>query len=99
MQNAEKLAALKLRLPDANNDELLQSLLAEAGAAILNYTGRDEIPKGLNYVQIKLAAIAYNRMGIEGEISHSEGGISIGLESMPDNIKREIAPYRLAKTR
>jgi len=50
-------------------------------------------------VQIKLAAIAYNRMGIEGEISHSEGGISIGLESMPDNIKREIAPYRLAKTR
>jgi hypothetical protein len=99
MLNAQKLAALKLRLPDVTNqDELLQSLLDEAEAAILAMTNRTEIPAALNYTQIKLAAIAYNRMGVEGEGSHSEGGVSVSIDAMPDNIRREIAPFRLVRT-
>ncbi|MGI6691164.1 MAG: hypothetical protein GX916_10080 [Clostridiales bacterium] len=100
MLNVEKLVALKLRLPDATNqDELLQSLLDEAEAAILAMTNRTEMPAALDYTQIKLAAIAYNRMGVEGQSSHSEGGISVGIDSMPEHIRREISPYRLARTR
>lgn len=98
MLNAEKLKALKLRLPDATNNELLQSLLDEAGAAILAMTNRTEIPAKLDYTQVKLAAIAYNRMGVEGESSHSEGGVSVAIDSMPENIRREILPYRLVTT-
>lgn len=99
MTDAEKLVALKLRLPDAENIGLLQSLLDEAGAAILAMTGRDEIPDPLHYTQVKLAAIAYNRMGIEGEASHSEGGVSVSVEGLPENIRKEIAPWRLARTK
>lgn len=99
MLGTDKLKALKLRLPDATNkDELLQSLLDEAGAAILAMTNRTEIPAALDYTQIKLAAIAYNRMGVEGESSHSEGGVSVSIDSMPENIRREIAPFRLVRT-
>ena len=99
MLNAEKLMALKLRLPDATNDALLQSLLYEAGAAILTMTNRDTLPDALAFAQIKLAAIAYNRMGVEGEASHSEGGVSVSIDALPDNIRREIAPWRLARTK
>lgn len=99
MTNGEKLAALKLRLPDATNDALLSSLLDEAGAAILSMTNRNSLPDALAYTQIKLAAIAYNRMGAEGEASHSEGGVSISVDTMPENIRREITPYRRAVTR
>lgn len=99
MTDADKLAALKLRLPDATNDALLQSLIAEAGAAILAMTNRLTIPDQLDFTQVKLAAIAYNRMGVEGENSHSEGGVSVGIDSLPDNIRREINPFRIAKTR
>lgn len=100
MTDAEKLVILKLRLPDATGkDALLQSLIQEAGAAILNQTNRETIPAQLEYTQVKLAAIAYNRMGIEGENSHSEGGISVSVDSVPEDIKREINPYRVAKTR
>lgn len=99
MLDAEKLTALKLRLPDATNDALLQSLLDEAGAAILTMTNRDTLPDALAFTQIKLAAIAYNRMGVEGEASHSEGGVSVSIDALPDNIRREIAPWRLARTK
>lgn len=99
MTDAEKLTALKLRLPDETNDALLQSLILEAGAAIKSLTNRDEVPTALGYTQVKLAAVAYNRMGIEGEASHAEGGVIVGIELMPENLRREIAPWRLARTR
>lgn len=101
MTNAEKLQALKLRLPDTSEseNELLSSLLDEAEAAILAMTGRAELPSALEFIQIKLAAIYYNRMGIEGESGHSEGGVSVTVDAMPDDIRRTINPYRLAVTR
>lgn len=99
LKELEKINALKLRLPDCDNDELLQSLLDEAGAAILSLTGRAELPEQLAFTQIKMAAVAFNRMGIEGEASHSEGGVSVSVEGLPENIRKEIAPWRLARTR
>lgn len=99
LKELEKLNALKLRLPDCDNDELLQSLLDEAGAAILSLTGRAELPEQLAFTQVKMAVIAFNRMGIEGQNSHSEGSVSVGVDSYPAAIKSEISAFRLAKTR
>ena len=97
MTDQEKLAAVVLRLPNAESG-LLSSLLAEAKAHILSTTGRESIPPQLDWTQIKLAVIAYNRLGIEGQSTYSEGGISLSVDSIPDAIRAEITPYRLART-
>lgn len=92
------LAKLKRRLPDAVDDALLNDLLAEAGAFICAYTRRDEVPAALEDAQVKIAAIAFNRMGMEGESAHSEGGVSRTAESLPEDLKRWLNSWRLAKT-
>jgi len=97
MTDQDKKDAVKLRLPAAP-DQLISSLLDEAKAQIMSITGREELPPQLDYTQIKLAVIAYNRLGIEGQSSYSEGGVSLSIDSIPDAIRAEITPYRLART-
>lgn len=92
------LAKLKRRLPDAADDALLSDLLAEAGAFICAYTRRDEVPEGLEDAQVRIAAILFNRMGMEGESSHSEGGVSRTAEALPGDLKSWLNGWRLAKT-
>ena len=92
------LATLKHRLPDAADDALLNDLLEQAGAFIRAYTRRNEIPEGLEDAQIHIAAILFNRMGMEGEISHNEGGVSRTAEMLPEDVKKWLNPWRVAKT-
>ena len=92
------LAKLKRRLPDAADDALLNDLLEQAGAFIRAYTRRNEIPEGLEDAQIHIAAILFNRMGMEGEISHNEGGVSRTAEMLPEAVKKWLNPWRVAKT-
>ena len=91
------LEKLKRRIPDAADEALLRDLLSDAEQYILAYTGRDEVPEALEGVQVALAAIAYNRMGMEGESSHSEGGVSRSAEALPEDLRRVLNAFRLAK--
>lgn len=92
------LEKLKRRLPDAKDDALLTDLLEEARAFILAYTGRDEVPETLGDAQVRIAAILFNRMGMEGEASHGEGGVTRTAEALPEDLKRWLNRERLAKT-
>lgn len=92
------LERLKKRIPDAKDESLLLELLTAAGDAICTYTGRAEVPAPLESVQVVLAAVSYNRMGMEGEISRNEGGISRSIEPLPEDIRRQLNPWRLART-
>lgn len=87
---------LKIRLPTAP-ESVLAALLEEASGMILAFTGRQRLPPVLETAQVQLAASLYNRMGIEGETAHAEGGVSRTMEALPDDIRRQIAPYRVAK--
>ena len=80
--------------------ELLQDLLDDAKADILAYTVRSEAQweNAFATSQLDLALIRYNRMGMEGELSHSEGGVSRSVELFPDDIKKRLMPYRIALT-
>ena len=100
MTQADMLAALRLRLPDAQSvsDELLISLLEDAGALIRALTWRGEVPDALRSAQVRLAVIFFNRMGMEGESSHTEGDIHRTAEGLPEALRREIFSFRLAKT-
>lgn len=96
------LEKFQRRLPDAPADEdaraLYYDLLEDAQTWVLAYTRRETLPEELAPIVMRLAVIAYNRMGIEGEQSHSEGGTSRTLETIPLDIREALASYRLART-
>ena len=92
------LAKLKRRLPDAADDALLSDLLDQAGAFIRAYTRREQIPSGLEDAQVHIAAILFNRMGMEGEISRGEGGVTRTAELLPEDVKRWLNGWRIPKS-
>jgi len=91
------LERLKLRLSDAADDALLESILADAGGMICAYTLRAEVPGALEAAQIEIACMIYNRMGMEGESDHAEGSLRRSADSLPEYIRRQLNPWRLAK--
>lgn len=94
----ELLPRLRARIRDEVDDELLMELLADAEALCLGYMGRDTLPEACESAVLRTAAALYNRMGMEGESSHSEGGVTIQAEAIPGDVAKMLAPYRLART-
>lgn len=92
-------AALRRRLgtDDDAGDELFIDLLCDAESYVLGYTGRTEVPEVLSGVVVELAAISYNRLGVEGESAHSEGGVSISVDSLPSRLVALLNRYRVAR--
>lgn len=83
MTNAEKRAALATTLaPDTDTDEVLDGVLADAEALVLNrmypfgYPDGTAVPSRYERIQIQLAAELYSKRGAEGQTGHSENGIS-----------------------
>ena len=83
MTNAEKRVALAASLaPDTDTDEVLDNVLADAEALILNrmypfgYPDETVVPARYERLQIQLAVELYSKRGAEGQTSHSENGIS-----------------------
>lgn len=88
----------RLVLEGESRDDLLSDLLLEAASYAEAYTGRDFLPKGLlDGVVVELAAGAYNRLGIEGESSHAEGGVSAAIQGLPEHLRLVLDLYRVAK--
>ena len=69
-------------LPDTDTDVVLNAMLANARALILNrmypfgYDESMEVPPRYDRIQIQLAVELYTHRGAEGQTSHSENGIS-----------------------
>jgi hypothetical protein len=83
MTNAEKMVALATALaPDTATDEVLDGMLADAEALVLNrmypfgYPDDAVVPSRYERIQIQLTVELYSKRGAEGQISHSENGIS-----------------------
>ena len=94
------LEKLRRRLPDADETEeaLLTDLLEDAERFICAFTRRVNVPEALRGAQVELAAVFYNRMGMEGEASHNEGGVSRTAQALPEDIAAQLRPWRLAQT-
>ena len=56
------------------------------------------MPAGLEDAQVRVAAILFNRMGMEGERVHGEGGVNRTAEMLPDDLVRWLNGWRLART-
>lgn len=63
---------------------------------ILRETNRTVVPSSLLSAQIDIAVIRFNRQGAEGETSHTQGGVSVSFESLPDYIQKVVKSQRLA---
>ena len=92
MTAKERIRAMMPEVPQ----EMLEVLMLDAKDMICAYTRRASVPEALEGAQVRLAMILYNRMGTEGETSHSEGGVSRTMEGMPAEIEKQLKPYRLA---
>lgn len=85
-------------LTGEENEGLLTVLLQEAQERILSETRRTAMIDALRPAVRSWALIAYNRMGMEGEVSRSEAGISSSFAEIPKDIQDAIINYRLART-
>lgn len=93
MTRLEKLLAL-LGDPHGCDENTANVCLSMAEDAVLDYIGRDAIPKGADSIVVKLAVIYYNRLGNEGEAVRSEGGISQTFcTDIPEDIRRQLYNY------
>ena len=83
MTSLEKINALRVHIsPDTDTDEVLGSMVTMAEAMILNrmypfgYPEGTVVPARYEQIQVMLAVELYGKRGAEGQISHSENGIS-----------------------
>lgn len=96
MTQLEKLK-LQLGITDNSKDGLLNLMLADVEADLRAWCNRNTLPAGLEPTHRQIAIIRYNMMGIEGQTSHSEGGVSRAFEELPQSIRNTISRHRLAK--
>ena len=102
MTDIDKLALCRVIVgqPDTAegwSDEILRAYLTIAGRKIINraYPYDDtitEVPTRYGYLQCEIAAYLLNKRGAEGEVSHSENGISRTYENadVPDSMLRDV---------
>ena len=101
MTDAEKITLAQTFINDENaTDALVGAYLEDAKSAILRRRYPFGIPNGADVediygmLQVKLAVRYYLRRGGEGEISHSENGISRTYGTVNDeDLLMEVTPF------
>lgn len=97
MSMDEKLVILR-EMTGERDGKVLSAYLHLAARAVLDqlspYKFLDEIPERYDAVHIEIAAYLLNKRGAEGEVSHSENGVSRTYESgsVPASLLRRITP-------
>lgn len=99
MTQAEKLTLLKAMVGGSDTEEVLLAYLNIAGDKIINRaypfgTDEPEVPKRYEFLQCEVAAYLLNKRGAEGQVSHSENGISRSYESadVPESMLGAVTP-------
>lgn len=93
MTDAEMLK----KITGESDEELLGLLLQMAEDKVLSLTNRTKMIYPLKPAVRDWAVIAYNRLGMQGEASRSEGGISSAFVEVPKDIQDAIVRYRLGR--
>jgi hypothetical protein len=98
MEKAERLATLIS--PDTASPDLLTILLGQAEGIVLNKRypfGVPEnatVPAAYEHIQIQIALELFTKMGAEGQVEHTENGISRKFEAadVSPSLLRRIVP-------
>ncbi len=99
MTNEEKIAALKAMVGGSDTDEVLSTYLMLAGRKIIAKAypydhDVTEVPSQYESLQIEIAVYLLNKRGAEGQVMHSENGVSRTYESadVPSSMLRSVIP-------
>jgi hypothetical protein len=94
-----QLERLKIRITEKLTDKELEDILESAKAVILSRRfphgeWPEEIEGKYKDLQIRIAVEMFNKQGAEGEIAHSENGVSRSYSSasVSEELLREITP-------
>ena len=105
MTEVEKLALCRAMVEqpaeaEGWSDDILRAYLTIAGNKILDraYPYDEtvtEVPRRYGVLQCEIATYLLNKRGAEGEVSHSENGISRSYESanVPESMLSEVIPH------
>ena len=95
----EQLQRLKLMLNVYDEDELLSTLLTQAGEKIVGAvypyqdTSNMKVPPRYGFLQLEVAERMYNLRGAEGEKEHIENGVHRTYESIEDFINNNVVAF------
>ena len=95
-----QLERLRIRIPEKHITDIeLEDILESAKAVILSRRFPfgdypEEIENRYKDLQIRIAVEMFNKVGVEGQVSHSENGISrtYSSASVSEELLREITP-------
>lgn len=103
MTDAEKVAFVRTigDFPETDTDAVLSAYLTIAKTEIMNraypygYTDETPFPSKYDMKQCKIAVYMLNKRGAEGQLSHSENGISrsYGGSDLPVDMLSDIVPF------
>lgn len=88
---------LDIAVDDSDRDGELLLLLEDTKTDLLTWTNRSTLPAALESIQRQITIIRYNKQGIEGQSSHSEGSVSRSFEDLPVSMQATINQLRLLK--
>ena len=101
MTNDVKIAKLEVLIsPDTASPDLLLYLIEQSEGIVLNRRYPFGVPEGMTVptqyeqIQLRVAAELFSKMGAEGQVSHSENGISRTWEAgdVSPSLLRKIVP-------
>ena len=99
MTQTEKLQLLKAMVGESDTEEVLLAYLNIAGSKIMNRaypygTEETEVPTRYGFLQCEIAAYLLNKRGAEGQLIHSENGISrtYGSADIPPAMLNAVTP-------
>lgn len=100
MTAEEKLTYLRAMVGGSDEDSVLSTYLTVAGKKIIAkaYPYDDsvtEVPEKYDTLQCEIAAYLLNKRGAEGQIVHTENGITRSYENadVPSSMLRVIVPH------
>lgn len=110
MTTEDKIAYIRLRgevneVDEQGNyvdsDDLLSSFITDAEDAIMNraypygYSEETTFPAKYDVLSCKIAIYLLNKRGADGQLSHSENGISrsYGGSDIPSDLLQTVIPY------
>lgn len=92
---------LRLRMgtvAEGLENDLLHEYIEDAYYTACEYTGRTCLPTHTSGIILDLAIAKLQRRGLEVEINHSEGGVSMALApAIPGEIAQRLCAYRIAR--
>lgn len=100
MTDEEKLVALKAMIDGSDTDDVLSTYLMLAGKKIIARAypydpSVTEVPAQYDYLQCEIAAYMLNKRGAEGQIAHTENGITRSYENadVPSSMLKTVTPH------